>query len=102
MKISNRYNINPIFEEVYNGISYEKGDVDISVTQLIDSPKIKMLKDQNENSLSSDLNSQIPSMLGTILHEKLASVPRQWTQSGVRPPFATGFTLMSLPVGSVL
>ena len=75
MKISNRHNINPIFEEVYNSISYEKGDVDISATQLIDSPKIKMLKEHNEDKLSSDLNSQIPSMLGTIIHEKLSSVP---------------------------
>ena len=75
MKITNHHNINKVFEELIKSDDYDMGDVDISVTGLIDSPKIRMLRGVHENDLVAELNSKIPAMLGTIIHEKLSSVP---------------------------
>ena len=74
MKLTNNNNINPVFEEVYNKDSYDSGDCDISVTQLIDSPQIRLLGHKHKDDLTRDLNSVIPAMLGTMIHDQLSMV----------------------------
>jgi len=74
MKLTNHNNINPVFEEVYKADKYDSGECDISVTQLIDSPQIRLLGRKHKDDVTRDLNSLIPAMLGTMIHEQLSKV----------------------------
>ena len=48
--------------------AYSKGDSDISITGLIDSPQIKILKEQYNDQIEEDLSERFWSVLGTSVH----------------------------------
>lgn len=71
MKITNRHNApSAIVNNVMND-EYSRGDSDISVTQLLTSPRIVLLQRVNENNMEVDVVDRIPSMLGTAMHKVL-------------------------------
>lgn len=71
MKITNRHNApSAIVNNVMND-EYSRGDSDISVTQLLNSPRIVLLQRVNEDNMEVDVVDRIPSMLGTAMHKVL-------------------------------
>lgn len=71
MKITNRHNApSAIVNNVMND-EYSRGDSDISVTQLLNSPRIVLLQRVNEDNMETDVVDRIPSMLGTAMHKVL-------------------------------
>jgi hypothetical protein len=50
---------------------YTKGDADISVTQLLNSPRIVLLQRVNDDKMVADIVDRLPSVLGTAMHKVL-------------------------------
>lgn len=71
MKLSNKYNLpQPIVDAVAND-DYDRGDCDLSVTQLWKSPRIVELERQHGDKITSDAIDNIWSLLGKAVHEIL-------------------------------
>lgn len=73
MTITNKYNLPDTFLSFARNGKYDKGNADISVTTLIDSPRIKLLKDQHIGEIDSDVSDMIWPLLGTAVHHMLES-----------------------------
>ena len=68
MKITNKHNLP---EPVYKALSkdnYSMGDAEISVTTMIDSPRINVLKKKYWDELTEDVSDKLWSVLGTAVH----------------------------------
>ncbi len=48
---------------------YSRGDADISVTELIDSPRVRILKKRNDDKIELEAESLLASFLGTCFHK---------------------------------
>lgn len=71
MKYTNRYNVpSAIVNNVLND-EYSRGDAIISVTQLLNSPRIVILQRVNEDKMEADVVDRLPSLLGTAMHKVL-------------------------------
>jgi len=73
MKITNKYNLPDTFLSFARDGKYDKGSADISVTTLIDSPRINILKQQHTGEIESDVSDMIWPLLGTAVHHMLES-----------------------------
>lgn len=78
MKITNNYGLPKAFVDYATADRYSKGNADISVTTLIDSPRIRLLKDRHSKDLEADAADMIWPLLGTAVH----SILEQSTPSG--------------------
>jgi hypothetical protein len=76
MKLTNLFDIPHAFTVFEEKNAYSKGDSDISVTTLIDSPQIRVLKEAYDDELTEDISDRIMSILGTALHNILESGAR--------------------------
>ena len=71
MQFTNRHNVpSAIVNNVLND-EYSKGDADISVTQLLNSPRIVLLQRVNDDKMVADIVDRLPSVLGTAMHKVL-------------------------------
>jgi len=71
MEITNRYNLpSAILNNALND-EYSRGDSVMSVTQLLNSPRIVLLQRVNESKMVTDVVDRLPSILGTALHKVL-------------------------------
>jgi len=68
LKINNKFNLPPFVVEALTFSDYSKGDSQISVTQLIDSPRITQLKKKFADQLESDAVDFVWSRFGTSVH----------------------------------
>ena len=68
MNTTNKFNLPHAFENFDKVHAYTKGDADISVTTLIDAPKIALLKRNNHREIEEDISGKIMSILGTAVH----------------------------------
>jgi len=73
MKITNRFNLPEVFENFVRADKYTRGKSDISVTQLIDSPSIRIKRQQFEDYLEMDVVDRVWSLFGTAVHHVLES-----------------------------
>jgi len=71
MIITNVHNVPEQFIRVAQNNKYSKGDADISVTTLIDSPRINILKQRHEDQMQRDITDMTFSMVGTAVHQML-------------------------------
>jgi hypothetical protein len=77
MKITNRHGLPEAFVDFARGDKYSKGDADISVTTLIDAPRVNILKQQRTNEIEVDVVDMIWPLLGTAVHHILdGAAPR--------------------------
>ena len=68
MKITNKYNLpEPVVKSLSHD-SYDRGKSNRSVTQLIDSPRISVLRRQHDEEMSEDVSQKLWSVLGTAVH----------------------------------
>ena len=70
VKYTDKYNLPTGVSRANKNIpsSYSRGTSDISVTQLIDSPQIKILKEKYDDQIEQDLSEMFWSVLGTSVH----------------------------------
>lgn len=68
MKITNELNLPASIVEAVKNDSYEPGESDISVTQLIDPPRKVALMGQHYDELIEDASDRLWSMFGQIVH----------------------------------
>jgi hypothetical protein len=73
MKITNRFNLPDAFYDFARNDKYSRGDADISVTTLIDSPRIRLMRDKHSDQLETDASDMIWALFGTAVHHVLES-----------------------------
>lgn len=69
MKYTNEMNLPEALVSAIVNDTYSKGSADISVTQLIGPPKIRLLKKRHSDEITEDVTDHIWRLLGTNTHE---------------------------------
>lgn len=73
MKITNRFNLPDAFYNFARKDNYSRGNSDISVTTLISSPRIRLMRDKFKDQLEVDASDMIWALFGTAVHHVLES-----------------------------
>ncbi len=68
MPITNKYDLPQSLMNAVTRFSYSRGKSDMSVTQLIDSPRIVKLKERHADEITTDLSDEIWRLVGSALH----------------------------------
>jgi hypothetical protein len=71
MKITNKFNIPQTFMNVLDRPTYSKGKAHLSVTQLLNSPKIVALTKKFEDEIEQDASDMVWSIFGSAVHNIL-------------------------------
>lgn len=71
MKLTNKHNIPQTFVNVLDRPTYSRGKANLSVTQLINSPKIVALTKKFEDQLEQDVSDMVWSIFGSAVHKVL-------------------------------
>lgn len=71
MKLTNKHKIPATFINVLDRPTYNKGKAHLSVTQLINSPKIVALTKKFENDIEQDVSDMVWSIFGSAVHNIL-------------------------------
>lgn len=71
MQITNEHGLPQAFIDFATSSKYSRGNADISVTSLIDSPRVAILKDAHASEMVSDAADMIWPLLGTAVHSIL-------------------------------
>ena len=71
--ITNKYGLPDSFLNYATSDKYSRGDADISVTQLIDSPRVLLLREQHKEEISTDVMDMTFALFGTAVHSVLES-----------------------------
>lgn len=71
MKLTNKFNIPQTFVNVLRRPTYTKGGANLSVTQLINSPKIVSLAAKHQGDLEEDVADMVWSIFGSAVHSVL-------------------------------
>lgn len=73
MQITNNYSLPQSFVDFARNDKYSKGKADISVTTLIDSPRVRLLRDQYSDQRTVDVVDNVWALFGTAVHHVLES-----------------------------
>ena len=73
MEITNNYSLPQSFVDFARNDKYSKGQADISVTTLIDSPRVRLMRDQHHEDRVVDVVDNIWALFGTAVHHVLES-----------------------------
>ena len=68
MKITNKFGLPQPFVDFIKNDKYSRGDADISVTSLIDSPRVALMRQKHQDEIEIDAVDQIWSLFGTSVH----------------------------------
>lgn len=71
MKITNKFNIPGTFINILDRPTYSKGKAHLSVTQLLNSPKIVALTKKFEDQIEQDASDMVWSIFGSAVHNVL-------------------------------
>ena len=71
MKITNKFNLPQTFVNVLSRPTYTKGKAHLSVTELINSPRIVQLKNTHYDELEEDVADKVWAIFGTAIHAVL-------------------------------
>jgi len=71
MKLTNKHGIPQTFVNVLERPTYSKGRANLSVTQLINSPKIVALTQRFEDEIEQDVSEMVWSIFGSAIHKVL-------------------------------
>jgi hypothetical protein len=71
MKLTNKHNLPQTFVNVLRRPTYSKGRANLSVTQLINSPKIVALSNKFQDELEEDVADRVWSLFGSAVHKVL-------------------------------
>ena len=73
MEITNNHKLPKSFVDFARNDKYSKGNADISVTTLIDSPRVRLMRDHFSNQRTVDAVDMIWPLFGTAVHHILES-----------------------------
>ena len=73
MEITNNYSLPQSFVDFARNDKYSKGKADISVTTLIDSPRVRIMRDRHHADRVVDAVDNIWALFGTAVHHILES-----------------------------
>ncbi len=73
MEITNNYNLPQSFVDFARNDKYSKGNADISVTTLIDSPRVRLMRDHYASKRVVDVVDMVWPLFGTAVHQVLES-----------------------------
>ena len=68
MKITNKHGLPESFVAFANADNYSAGNADISVTSLIDSPRVRIMRMENRGVMETDVVDMIWPLFGTAVH----------------------------------
>ena len=68
MKITNHHNLSPPIVKALSRDDYTRGKSHRSVTQLIDSPQVRILRERHWDDLTEDVSEKMWTVLGTAVH----------------------------------
>ena len=68
MKITNKFNLPETFVNVLKRPTYSKGKANLSVTELINSPRVVALKHQHWEDVEQDASEMVWSLFGSAVH----------------------------------
>lgn len=71
MRITNHFNLPDVFLRFDEKNAHSRGGADLSVTELIDSPRIHRLKKRYKDEITEDISTRVMSILGTAVHNIL-------------------------------
>ena len=71
MEITNNFGLPQSFLDFARNDKYSKGQADISVTTLIDSPRIRKMRDHHADQRTTDVTDMIWPLFGTAVHHIL-------------------------------
>lgn len=71
MKYTNHHNLPDAFVNFAERDTYSRGEADISVTSLIDSPRVRLMREHYKDQMSSDVVDLIWPLFGTAVHHIL-------------------------------
>lgn len=71
MKLTNKFNIPQTFLNILDRPTYSKGKAHLSVTQLLNSPKIVALTKKFEDEIEQDASDMVWSIFGSAVHNVL-------------------------------
>jgi hypothetical protein len=77
MEITNKHGLPETFLTFARDGKYDKGNADISVTTLIDAPRVAILKKQKKDELTVDVVDMIWPLFGTAVHHMLESTEQK-------------------------
>jgi len=69
VKITNHHNLAAPIVKALSRDDYTRGNSHRSVTQLIDSPRVRILRERHWDSLEEDISEKLWSVLGTAVHK---------------------------------
>ena len=73
MKVTNNYNLPQSFVDFARNDKYSKGNADISATTLIDSPRVRLMRDHYHEDRVVDVVDNVWALFGTAVHHVLES-----------------------------
>jgi hypothetical protein len=68
-KLTNKYGLPQTLMNYANRNTYSRGNANISVTQLIGSPRARMLTQKHEDEIVEDVSDSLWAIIGSALHE---------------------------------
>ena len=68
MRLTNFHNLPDIVVDALSTNHYSRGESDISITSLIDSPRVKLLQEKHNEEMEQDVSEMIWSSFGTAVH----------------------------------
>ena len=68
MKITNLTNLPDPVVKALSKDNYSRGESQISVTTLIDCPRVRLLREEHDDDISEDVSEKLWSVLGTAVH----------------------------------
>ena len=77
MKFTNNHGLPRAFVNAIAGDKYTRGDADISVTELIDSPRIRILSRTFGENVTEDVSARALTLLGQGVHAKLEDANKE-------------------------
>lgn len=75
MKITNKYNLPQAIVELAKAPSYSKGNAHLSVTEMMGSPKISILRKKFDSEIEVDVSELVYSIFGTSFHHMMEQYP---------------------------
>lgn len=77
MEITNNYNLPQSFVDFARNDKYSKGNADISVTTLIDSPRVRLMRNHYASKRVVDVVDMVWPLFGTAVHQVLESTQEE-------------------------
>jgi len=71
MELTNKYGLPSSFVNFARNDKYSKGNADISVTTLIDSPRVNIMRSHHAGDLTKDVSDMVWPLFGTAVHHIL-------------------------------